>query len=85
MVGLLLFLLFVVLPLVTLGVLLARWWRRAEFARLAELRADVRQEIVTMQQIARVHDAFFAAREAMRSPGPPLAVREVSEHRRRVG
>jgi hypothetical protein len=57
--------------LIVAGVVLALCWQRREFARLSEVRQQVRGELVAMEQTRRIHDAYFDARAAMRRPERP--------------
>ncbi|MBM7807770.1 hypothetical protein JOD57_003607 [Geodermatophilus bullaregiensis] len=52
--------------LIVTGYALAMHYLRAERDRLAELHLLVQGEVVAMQQIQRVHDAYFAARDELR-------------------
>jgi hypothetical protein len=52
--------------LVVIGYAAAMQYLRDERERLAELDQMVRGEVVALQQIQRVHDAYFAARDELR-------------------
>ncbi len=52
--------------LLVAGYLFGLYRVRHEYARLAELRQIVQGEVVAMQQIGRINEAYFEARRYMR-------------------
>jgi hypothetical protein len=66
--------------LLVAGYLLGLYRVRHEYARLAELRQIVQGEVVAMQQIGRINEAYFEARRQMRRDRP---VRVPPAHRGR--
>ncbi len=66
MVGLIFDLVGFAFVLLVIGYSLAMQHLRGERERLAELDRMVRGEVVALQQIRRVHDAYFAVRDEIR-------------------
>ncbi len=56
--------------LLAVGYLLGLYRVRHEYARLTELRQIVQGEVVAMQQIGRINEAYFEARRQMRRDRP---------------
>jgi hypothetical protein len=66
----LLLVLLTALVLLATGYLFGLYRVRHEYARLAELRQLVQGEVVAMQQIGRINEAYFEARSRMRRTRP---------------
>jgi hypothetical protein len=60
-----------VIGLLAAGYGLALYRVRAERARLAAWRQVVQGEFVALQQVQRVHNLYFQARDALRRSGRP--------------